>query len=401
MAVTIPYVHNTQSSQGHGNFGEQFGQHVEPHGRYLIERSGDHVPEGWESGEVTFHNPKHMDFGGGYTDPSNWKHRLSAEYGGKRGKTLSRALLKAGHDGIITHDERGAREIVDLTPLRRQARAVLPSARLFGPTYGLDKRLFVGDELRPEIRRDIVGKFSDFCAAHEYPNWSDWAKIVFFGSEASTWTSKDLIGNSDFDLSIGIEYSRFRAAVPKAQAVSDELIANTLTEEMHAELNDPDTYFELADGSRVGPMDETWFANLLGWDITQIRPYAAYDVVTGQWIVKPPDLPEWDLSKFPEGHGLTREIQGVIEMARGILAMPEPYRTQQGSALWTYIHSNRSDAFGEQGEGWWDARNVLEKSLDQKSLMQPLFDCHARAVADPHTLDAPAGWSNDPSTVQS
>jgi hypothetical protein len=283
---------------------------------------------------------------------------------------------------------------------RRTARAVLPHERLFGPTYGLDKRLFVGGELRPEIRRDIISKFTDFCTAHEYPNWVSWAKIVFFGSEASTWTSPTLEGNDDFDLSIGIEYQRFRSVCPEYVSYSDEQIATGMTDLMHAELNDPATYFALADGSRVGPMDETWFANLLGWDITQIRPYAAYDVVANEWIVKPPALPDWDISKFPEGHGLVREIQGLLEMARGILAMPEPYRTQQGAALWEYIHSNRSNAFGPQGEGWWDGRNAVEKALDQRGLMQPLFECHQRAVTDPHSLDSPAGWSNDPSTIK-
>lgn len=397
--VTIPYVHNPQSSQGYGNFGDRFAQHVEPHGRYLTERSGDHVPDGWESGEVTFHNPKHMDFGGGYTEPSNWKHRLSAEYGGKRGKSLSRALLKAGHDGIVTHDEDGTREIVDLTPLRRQGAAVLPRQRLFGPTYGLDHRLFDGEKLRPEIRKAIILRFDEFCHTHHYREWDRWAKIVFFGSEASTWTSPTLEGNDDFDLSIGIEYTRFRAACPEYFTYSDEQIATGLTELMHAELNDPNTYFELADGSGVGPMDETWFANLLGWDITQIRPYAAYDVVRNEWIVKPPQLPEWDISKFPEGHGLTREIQGVVEMARGVLSMPEPYRTQNGDALWHYVHDNRSNAFGPQGEGWYDARNVVEKALDQKRLMQELYACHDRADHTEHSLDAPTGWSNDPSTV--
>lgn len=145
--------------------------------------------------------------------------------------------------------------------------------------------------------------------------------------------------------------------------------------------------------------DLTWFVNPHSYDITAIKPYAAYDVTHGEWVVKPPELPSWSLKDFPEGHGLTREIQGVIEMARGVLAMPEPYRTQNGDALWHFIHDNRSGAFGPQGEGWFDARNVIEKASDQKGLMQQLWACHDRADHDPHTLDAPAGWSNDPSTV--
>jgi GNAT superfamily N-acetyltransferase len=284
-------------------------------------------------------------------------------------------------------------------PIELTGRAKLPGERLFGPTYGLDHRLFDGEKLRPEIRLAIIQKWADFCERHHLSLWHVWSKIVFFGSEASTWTSPTLEGNDDFDLSIGINYDVFRHNVESWNDLSDEEIATRMTEQMHVELNDPNTYFDMADGSRVGPMDETWFANLLGWDITQIRPYAAYDVVRAEWIVKPPSLPHWDITQFPEGHGLVKEIEGLIEMARGILAMPEPYRTQQGSALWDFIHINRSRAFGAQGEGWWDAFNVLEKAADQKGLMQKLFECHRRATEDPHTLDAPQHWSNDPTIV--
>lgn len=146
--------------------------------------------------------------------------------------------------------------------------------------------------------------------------------------------------------------------------------------------------------------DLTWFANEQGWDIRQIRPYAAYDVVRARWIVTPPDLPQWSIDQFPEGHGLTREVQGIVEMARGILAMPEPYRTQNGDALWHFVHDNRSNAFGPRGEGWYDARNVIEKGLDQKGLMQQLYACHDRADHEPGATDAPAGWSNDPGALR-
>ena len=282
----------------------------------------------------------------------------------------------------------------------KYARAVLPHERLFGPTYGLDHRLFEDDKLRPEVRTAIIQKWADFCDRHDFPMWHAWAKIVFFGSEASTWTSPTLEGNNDFDLSIGIEYDRFRAHVEMWSDLGDEEIATRMTDLMHEELNDPNTHYHLANGTVIGPFEQTWFANLLGWDIRQIRPYAAYDVARAQWIVRPLNLSHWDITQFPEGHGLTRETQGIIEMARGVLAMPEPYRTQNGDALWHFVHDNRSRAFGPQGEGWWDVRNVVEKALDQKGLMQGLYACHDRADHTPGSLDAPAGWSNDPDAVR-
>jgi hypothetical protein len=76
--------------------------------------------------------------------------------------------------------------------------------------------------------------------------------------------------------------------------------------------------------------------------------------------------------------------------------MPEPYRTQQGYALWQHLHGDRSRAFGPQGEGWFDPGNVIEKWLDQEGLWEKLVQIMVRAKSDPTTLNAPAGWSNDP-----
>lgn len=276
---------------------------------------------------------------------------------------------------------------------RRLGRYTAPHERLFGPTFGLDTRLWDEDaNLRDSVRMDVITRFDAFCHEHGYEGWHRWTKIVFFGSEASEWTSKALVGNGDFDLSIGIHYPALRATVPGFAGLADEIIAAGLTQEMHQELNDPQHRFP----GVPGVFDMTWYANLQGWDIARIRPYAAYDVVADEWIVRPPHLPDWSMTDFPEGEGLTDEVHGIVLMAEGILKMPEPYRTQNGAALWEFVHSNRSDAFGETGEGWWDARNVVEKALDQKGLMQKLWECHDRAQQAPESLASPSDWSNSP-----
>lgn len=279
---------------------------------------------------------------------------------------------------------------------RKHGRYTAPKKRLFGPTYGLDTRLWDGKKLKQSVRQDVLATFAAFCRRHDYRAFREWARVVFFGSEASEWTSKDLRGNNDFDLSIGIEYTIFRSANPSFRDATDEQIAAAMTREMHAELNDPAKTFEGVEGV----YDQTWFANLQGWSIERIRPYAAYNVLTEQWIVRPPHLPDWSAASFPQGPGLAEEVRGIIEMAQGILKMPEPHRTQNGAALWEFVHSNRSNAFGGQGEGWWDSRNVVEKALDQKGLMQQLFELHRRAAEDPSTLDAPKDWSNDPARAR-
>lgn len=294
-------------------------------------------------------------------------------------------VLSAGN-----HDEsyeQGARRTA------KEGRYTAPRERLFGRTYGLDKRIWDGETLKEPVRADILATFDRFCTRHGLSGHERWAKVVFFGSEASNWSGPQLRGNGDFDLSIGLHYDRFRAANPAFADDADAEIADSLTRLMHLELNDPQHRFP---GGVEGTWDETWFCNLLGWSIEKIKPYAAWDVTEREWIVRPPDLPDWSMAKFPEGPGAAEEVRGIIEMAEGILAMPEPYRTQNGSALWEFVHSNRSDAFGPNGEGWWDMRNVVEKAIDQHGLMQPLFECHRRAVEHPESLAAPADWSNSP-----
>ena len=114
----IEFVRNPVSSTTH-MVDRDFGQDVEPSGRYITKSSG-FVPDGWESGSVRFEKPLYIHFGesGVYADEDNWKRRLSGYYGGKSGKALSKAVRADGYDGIVTHDKHGTSEIVDLTSVR-------------------------------------------------------------------------------------------------------------------------------------------------------------------------------------------------------------------------------------------------------------------------------------------
>lgn len=397
--VTMRYVRNPQSSKQYGDFAERYGQHIEPHGRYLSEQGGDHVPDGWESGEVSFQNPLHLPFGDdSYQHPNNWKHQLSTQYNGKRGKALSRAIAKDGHDAIITHDDYGTREIVDLTHLHKQAEFI-PTQRLFGPTYGLDHRLFdQNGQLKPDVRRYILETLGDWWKPTYGVSWDEWAKVYFAGSEASEWTSPTLEGNGDFDVLIGVNYDAFRANGCKCHDA--DKTNQEITDELNANLRKLDektaNAMIMVDGELTGPWDNTWYVNQDSWDIRKIRPYSAFNVSEDEWAVKPPHLPDWDISQFPEGDALVEEARAVASYVEAILKLPEPYRTQQGYALWQHLHSDRGRAFTEQGEGWYDPANVIEKWLDQQGLWEKLVEIMVKVKNDPAARNAPVNWSNDP-----
>ena len=117
--TTFPFMRRTEGAE---YFGKRFGQDIEPSGRYLLEGTPlASMADLYETGQITFTAPLHMDAGGGYEEASNWKQRLSKHYDGKTGAALSQAVADDGYDGIVTSDEYGTGEIVDLTHLSAPA----------------------------------------------------------------------------------------------------------------------------------------------------------------------------------------------------------------------------------------------------------------------------------------
>lgn len=121
--MELDWMHNETPSTVHQGDPSAFGRDVEPAGRYVTQRPQDVEPaEGWSTGSTSFARPLHLDFGGGYDHPTNWKRRLSDAYGGKSGHELSQAVRADGYDGIVTHNGKyGTSEIVDLTGGRKTA----------------------------------------------------------------------------------------------------------------------------------------------------------------------------------------------------------------------------------------------------------------------------------------
>ena len=275
---------------------------------------------------------------------------------------------------------------------KQAARFTPPSQRLFGPTYGLDRRLWTPEKkLKPEVRAFLLRKVGSFFLRHYGPGWDKWAKIYFAGSEASLWTGPDLIGNSDFDTLIGIDYPAMRKAVPALVHQTNQQITDLLNSQYRAKLNDPAEMIPV-DGVLTGPWDATFYTNTDSYDIRRIKPYAAYDVGADEWVVEPYEDATWSLAKFPKT--VQRALRAAATYAEDILKLPEPQRTQQGAALFEAWHSDRSRAFSEKGEGWYDLGNAREKYLDQLGLWARLVDCAHR---DKEDLDlAPADWSNTP-----
>ena len=265
-----------------------------------------------------------------------------------------------------------------------------PTKRVFTHTCGLDHRLFDGTKLRPEVRRYILKTLGGFWLPLYGPGWDDWSKVYFAGSEASEWTSDMLEGNNDFDVLVGVDYDKFIKAHPEYGHSSTQEITDHFNEQFKS-LNNKNAWITV-EGTPYGPFDNTWYVNKDSYNIKDIKPYAAYNVSDDVWAVKPPHLPHWSLSDVPRA--VQRVLRACDTLANDVLKLPEPERTQQGNALFEAWHSDRSRAFGPNGEGWYDIANLREKWLDQEGTWAELVNCAHRwneGLGAAHS-----DWSNTP-----
>jgi len=117
--VKFRALHNTEKAPKTG----QYGQDIEPHGRYMLHGPGkDTPPPGWEVDTVKFKSPLVIPLSGKtgpLYGPEGWKARLH-EATGKTGAALTKHLRDLGFDGIVTVDKYGTSEIVSLAPPQKR-----------------------------------------------------------------------------------------------------------------------------------------------------------------------------------------------------------------------------------------------------------------------------------------
>lgn len=264
---------------------------------------------------------------------------------------------------LIHKDER--------TRLSYEASHPRPKSRVFGPTYGLDHRLFTGEKLKPEVRTAVLARLGPVIEPLLGEDWKRYTKVYLAGSEASEWTSETLEGNGDFDTLIGVDYDHIggEPGIPVA-GMDDDDINDLLNKALRENYNASPWKAPFG-----GDWDLTGYCNAGSYDIRRIKPYAAYNITDDEWSVRPPHLPDWSIEKLPEGgDNLLAEAEGYAAVIEAISKMPEPFRTQQGKALWKHLHSDRGRAFSDEGEGWLDPGNLIEKALVEWGLWDKLVE---------------------------
>lgn len=253
-------------------------------------------------------------------------------------------LVKKDEHGIIRH-------VTTHRPWaqRREAAAFMPSQRIFGPTYGLDHRLFENDRMRPVVRKMLLTLLDGSLEPVLGHGWKSFTRAWLMGSEASRWTSPDLEGNGDLDVIIALDPRRH-----DDPARLNGILRATFSEPQWRPPFDPGNIYDL-----------TGYVSNAAWNPRDINPYAAYDLLGDRWAIEPPDLPGWSADQFPQGKALFAEARALAAQVRAILKLPEPYRCDEASRLWEHLRAGRSADFSPGGLGWMGTGNALEKALDQ------------------------------------
>lgn len=139
--LTMTYVR--VPNQNTQNYGSTYGQNIEPAGEYMSmdTSKGKHKIDGYEYGTIKFKKPlvlEHIN-----TSDTGWKKTVSDMYNGLTGKKLTNALIKDGYDAIVTYDEYGYSEIVNLN-----------GTKLNDSQYSLSGR----NDLAPAGKYNVYGK---------------------------------------------------------------------------------------------------------------------------------------------------------------------------------------------------------------------------------------------------
>src|SRR6185437_15614932 len=123
-----------------------------------------------------------------------------------------------GHEGDATEDEllTHPRHFTRPDPPARPktAKVWAPNQGIFGPTTGLDTRLFGGEELRPEVRRDLMERLDRALRVDTQlvgSEWQDYLRVYIAGGSASEWAGgRPNETAQDLDVLIGVDYQAAR-----------------------------------------------------------------------------------------------------------------------------------------------------------------------------------------------
>lgn len=246
------------------------------------------------------------------------------------------------------------------------------------PALELDPKLFSGQDLKPWVRTGVLSMLFGHLATR-FSNPHQWAHVWLAGSGVSyQWQAAREPG--DLDCLVGIDYVLFRQSNPEYIGYSDVEVSKELNDGFNEDLMPNTRNWE--------GYELTYYVNPQS-DIRDINPYAAYDLTTDDWTVKPEANPSPPYSRAWEqrtqrDHDMAVDMLGKYDSALNEIRNTNnpAYRTnaerklklamEQAIAFYDDIHAARHIAFSKNGSGYSDYNNYRWQAGKRSGAVQAL-----------------------------
>jgi hypothetical protein len=256
------------------------------------------------------------------------------------------------------------------------------------PSDRLDPSLFHGDVFRDDVRHFVLHTLYDFWGKR-FARPETWSTVWAAGSGISyQWSASR--GNGDLDILIGVDYPSFYSANPDYQGIPENDMADIFNKNFKQGLW-PST-------ANWRGFEVTFYVNPNSTDIRDINPYAAYNLTTNEWTVRPPVVGADPRAAFGKSYwdqitrekyyakglvmkygSIRNEIAGMTPGSPGHTNALAKQRlvVEQARALFNDIHGGRRMAFGPGGSGYGDFYNFRWQAHKEAGTVQAV---HALTV---------------------
>ena len=270
------------------------------------------------------------------------------------------------------------------------------------PANTLDPNLFHDHHLDPLVRQRLLSTLYDFWTPR-FASARTWSTVWLAGSGISYQWAADR-SNGDLDVLVGVDFSQFWFYNPHYAGIGEDAMADLFNRGLREELWPKTAHTKIGKGI----YEVTFYVNPGAQDIRDIKPYAAYDLTSDEWTVRPPNLPptpeslypnEWSAAVARERDLASSLIERYNKAGRALKAAapgsPGWHNTaheltlvaDQARALYDDIHLGRKKAFGPQGAGYGDYYNYRWQSHKRYGTAQAL---HAITSAEKQSEDEAA-----------
>jgi hypothetical protein len=257
------------------------------------------------------------------------------------------------------------------------------------PAPDLDPELFDGYRLKSPVRMELLSAMSGFFS-QQYANHEQWVRAWLAGSGVSyRWHASHEV--KDLDVLLGVQFVAFRSSNPGFTQMGNADIAKHLNDDMRTNLW-PYT------AAWKQQYEVTWYVNPGSWDITAIKPYAAYDLMDDGWTVPPsPEAPrvdpQWPLHASMYHQRATTAVERYSQALTDLQNSTHPaartdaerrfkMAVEQAVSLFDTVHEGRKTAFSGTGQGYDDWGNYLwqmGKKAGWVPALRQIKDYHQRA----------------------